>query len=54
MSNSIFPLYSQEEYPHAETTDFGATVLILKGGYLRKEVKNNSVVLISVFANSPT
>lgn len=47
-------MYLQEEYPHADTAEIGTTALILKDSYFSQFLKTSSVLLIAVYANSPT
>lgn len=53
-STIIYPMYLQEEYPHADTAEIGTTALILKDSYFSQFLKTSSVLLIAVYANSPT
>jgi hypothetical protein len=53
-STLIYPLYLQEEFPHADTTEIGTTNLLLNNAYLSEFLKGNSVLLMSVYATSTT
>lgn len=47
----LYPKYSESSFASADTTSIGTTAMILKGGQLKDSVKNNTLLLVSVFSN---